>query len=87
MKLNRRNLYFKVPPEDGDDVRTLQIELRLLGIPTPEDEIRKGYFGIGTHKAVVEFQRKFGSNLSNGVNGVVDNLTAELLTEQVSSLV
>ena len=45
-----------------------------------------GYFGIGTHRVVVEFQRKFDPSHLNGEVGVVDNLTAELITEQVNRL-
>src|SRR5215208_2040460 len=87
LQLNTRNLSYIVPHQVGDDVRSLQFALtKFLGFTIPEDEIREGFFGIGTHKAVVELQKKYGLNCSNCTAGLIDNFTAELITEEVNKL-
>jgi hypothetical protein len=61
MKLQSRNLSVQM---QGEDVKLLQSELRQLGFTIPAEEIEWKTFGLGTHQAVVELQKKHGLALS-----------------------
>ena len=81
MKLQGRNLS---NGDQGDDVRLLHHELRLLGFRLiPEaTEVRPGIFGPHTLVAVREIQERAGLR----VTGVVDEATARAINERVDAL-
>lgn len=53
-KVGDRLLYFKLPPFRGDDVKTIQSWLKVLGFFTSNEN---GIFHENTHKALIEFQK------------------------------
>jgi len=77
---------------DGDDVRLLQTELAQIGLPVPEDERERGFFGHGTFQAVTRFQAEqrlertgvVDTETAKAINGVVDASTY-IVTGTVSS--
>jgi hypothetical protein len=55
------------------------------GTPGPAllSVLLEGFFGISTHNAVVEFQKKYGLNSLNSIASIgEDNFTSELITEE-----
>ncbi len=79
MKLIRRNLKLDLT---GDDVRLLQSELILLGLPIPKAEQDRAAFLKGTYEAVVRFQREHTLKPT----GVVNAETARSINAAVSAL-
>ena len=80
MKLQSRNLAIN---SQGDDVRLLHQELRLLGFRgIPASEARPSVFGPKTEAAVRKFQEKAGLQ----VTGIVNRATARAINEQTSDL-
>jgi N-acetylmuramoyl-L-alanine amidase len=71
-KIGDRLLYLKNPPFRGDDVRTLQLWLKILGF-YPYNE--NGIFCERTHGALLEFQ----SNMNIGDDGIMGKRTVENL--------
>lgn len=78
MNLTGRNLAIDLT---GDDVMQLHSELRRLGQPIPDDELRQSSFGPSTREAVLAFQRAHGLP----ENGIVDSVTAAALTVAVAA--
>jgi hypothetical protein len=76
MKLKARNLTIRMK---GEDVKLLQDQLQKSGFVIPSGEKKKGYFGSGTRKAVLAFQKK--NRLT--ATGVVDDKTAAKLMSAV----
>jgi hypothetical protein len=60
----------------GDRVARLHVQLAALGLPLPESELERSYFGPGTRDAVRELQAREGLELT----GVLDAATSALLT-------
>ena len=79
MKRQGRNL---TNGTQGDDVRLLHRELRLLGFRIPASETRQGVFGPKTEAAVRKLQEK--ARLK--VTGVVNRATARAIDEQIGKL-
>jgi N-acetylmuramoyl-L-alanine amidase len=71
-KIGDRFLYLKNPPFRGDDVRTLQLWLKILGF-YPYNE--NGIFCEKTHRALLEFQ----SNMNIDDDGIMGKKTIENL--------
>ena len=65
----------------GDDVHLLHTELAWLGLPVPEDEWRRGFFGPGTFEAVKRFQTEHGLV----VDGIVGDQTAPVINHAVEA--
>ena len=86
MNLNGRNLFFQEPYQTGDDVALLQYELSQLGFNIPVEEKKNRLFGNGTRQAVIEFQRKHDLNSSDGISGVVGELTVALINSELAKL-
>lgn len=78
MKPKARNLTIRMR---GADVKLLQENLMKLGFSIPGSEQEKKYFGSGTRKAVLEFQRK--NNLT--ATGELDEVTAALLSQRTDA--
>ncbi|MDR4497892.1 MAG: neuraminidase-like domain-containing protein [Candidatus Scalindua sp.] len=66
----------------GDDVKLLQTELLKLGYTIPAGEIDQSLFGEETRRRVLDFQKAHGL----GTTGVVDEVTARLINEEVEAL-
>ena len=80
MNLQGRNISIQVEP--GDDVVLLQSELRLLGYEIPVEETEEKRFGPKTEEAVFDFQKTHALQPT----GVVDEVTAKRINEEVSKL-
>ncbi len=71
-KIGDRLLYLKVPPFRGDDVKTLQSWLKVLGFYTHNEN---GIFFENTHKALIEFQK----NMNLPADGIAGETTLQHL--------
>lgn len=71
-KIGDRLLYLKVPPLRGDDVKTLQSWLKVLGFYTYNEN---GIFHENTHKALIEFQK----NMNLPADGIAGETTLQHL--------
>jgi len=69
----------------GDEVKLLQSELALLGLTVPQADAAAATFGVGTEQAVMAFQRRHERD-GLKITGVVDELTAKLINEDVAKL-
>jgi peptidoglycan hydrolase-like protein with peptidoglycan-binding domain len=76
MQLQGRNLSVQM---EGEDVKLLQRELRLLGFDILEDEVARTYFGRTTLEAVKAFQQRH--NLE--ADGIVGERTAALINQEL----
>ena len=76
MKLQGRNL---TPDMHGADVRLLQLELRLLDLEIPDEEVIDNRFGEGTQESVRQFQEEFGLDPT----GLVERTTARRINAAV----
>ena len=65
----------------GDDVKELQGELKELGYDIPEDEANRAFYGQSTSDSV----RKFQSDANLTITGIVNQATAEALTEKLEA--
>lgn len=65
----------------GEDIKLLQSELARLGHEIPAEEVGRSFFGKGTRKAVLDFQRRH--NLQP--MGVVDEQTATRINEALKA--
>jgi peptidoglycan hydrolase-like protein with peptidoglycan-binding domain len=79
MNLQGRNLSLET---SGSDVQLLLNELTPFGLKIPEDELQKSTFGMGTHEAVMEFQKQNGPRATD----VVDAATAKEINKRVDAL-
>jgi len=71
-KIGDRLLYLKVPPLRGDDVKTIQSWLKVLGFYTYNEN---GIFHENTHKALLEFQK----NMNLPADGIAGQATLQHL--------
>ncbi len=71
-KIGDRLLYLKVPPLRGDDVKTIQSWLKVLGFYTYNEN---GIFHENTHKALIEFQK----NMNLPADGIAGETTLQHL--------
>jgi len=71
-KIGDRLLYLKVPPLRGDDVKTIQSWLKVLGFYTYNEN---GIFHENTHNALIEFQK----NMNLPVDGIAGETTLKHL--------
>ena len=78
MQLKGRTLMVR---QRGDDVKELQDELKELGYDVPEDETNRTFYGQSTSDLV----RKFQFDASLTVTGIVNQATAEALTEKLEA--
>lgn len=66
---------------EGEDVKLLHSELRVLDYEIPDAELRRVFFGLGTQEIIMRFQEELGLESS----GVVDEQTAQAINEQVEA--
>ncbi|GHO97434.1 hypothetical protein KSF_074820 [Reticulibacter mediterranei] len=79
MNLQGRDLKLDL---SGDDVRLLHSELVPLGLPIPDDEQQRAFFGKGTHEAVARFQKEHRIEPT----GIVDAETARAINKAVDDI-
>ena len=79
MKLQGRNLSIEM---QGEDVKLLHSELKMLDLFIADDELSKSFFGGTTREAVMKFQKNSGIE----PNGIVDKATAMAINASVDSI-
>jgi peptidoglycan hydrolase-like protein with peptidoglycan-binding domain len=78
MNLQGRDLQLNL---NGNDVQLLHTELAQIGLPVPDDERQRDFFGQGTHDAIIRFQQEHRL----APTGVVDAATARAITQAVDA--